>query len=273
VALWKRLRRNARTLGISLGCLACVIVLGVLFSDNGFADFMITILTLVFIVTLIAGLAGLNRTGWLYRMLHRHEWSVYDFTDLSIRENMPVTMTLKTPGGGAARYPIRFSRNSRVETLRGIVVPQVWFVGDPERGHGVMTPAGGGEMFRTRPNPLRVATARKPAKPRKVKQLTPAQQRRLAARQAKAAERNRARRAKLAAQAEARAAKLAEYRKKHPAKPAKPRDHRVARGDTLVSIAQKYSCDTKSLAKANGIKAPRYAVHAGQKLKLSGSRE
>ncbi len=53
----------------------------------------------------------------------------------------------------------------------------------------------------------------------------------------------------------------------------RPREHRVSRGDTLVSIAQKYSCDTKSLAKANGIKAPRYAVHAGQKLKLSGCRE
>ncbi|WP_242106915.1 transglycosylase SLT domain-containing protein [Luteimonas aquatica] len=52
-----------------------------------------------------------------------------------------------------------------------------------------------------------------------------------------------------------------------------PREHRVARGDTLVSIAQRYSCDTKSLAKANGIKGPRYAVHAGQRLTLSGCRQ
>ena len=48
----------------------------------------------------------------------------------------------------------------------------------------------------------------------------------------------------------------------------KPREHRVDRGDTLVGIAQEYSCDTKSLAKANGLKAPRYAIRPGQRLKL-----
>lgn len=50
----------------------------------------------------------------------------------------------------------------------------------------------------------------------------------------------------------------------------KPREHRVSRGDTLVSIAQRYSCDTKSLAQANEIKAPRYAIRPGQRLKLEG---
>lgn len=55
-------------------------------------------------------------------------------------------------------------------------------------------------------------------------------------------------------------------------KPAKPRQYTVARGDTLVSIAQKFECDTKSLAKNNGIKAPRYAIQPGQKLKLEGCR-
>ncbi|MGH8033450.1 MAG: transglycosylase SLT domain-containing protein [Luteimonas sp.] len=51
-----------------------------------------------------------------------------------------------------------------------------------------------------------------------------------------------------------------------------PRQHRVSRGDTLVSIAQKYACDTKSLAKANAIKAPRYAIQPGQQLRLQGCR-
>ncbi len=50
----------------------------------------------------------------------------------------------------------------------------------------------------------------------------------------------------------------------------KPRAHKVAKSETLVSIAQKYQCDTKSLAKANGIKAPAYKVKAGQRLKLEG---
>jgi membrane-bound lytic murein transglycosylase D len=49
-----------------------------------------------------------------------------------------------------------------------------------------------------------------------------------------------------------------------------PREHRVARGDTLVSISRRYSCDTKVLARANGLKAPRYAIRQGQRLKLEG---
>jgi membrane-bound lytic murein transglycosylase D len=53
----------------------------------------------------------------------------------------------------------------------------------------------------------------------------------------------------------------------------KPREHRVVRGDTLVSIAQKYQCDTGDLAKANGIKAPRFMVRPGQRVKLDGCRE
>jgi membrane-bound lytic murein transglycosylase D len=38
----------------------------------------------------------------------------------------------------------------------------------------------------------------------------------------------------------------------------------------LVSIAQRYSCDTKSLAKANALKSPRYMIRPGQRLKLEG---
>lgn len=55
-----------------------------------------------------------------------------------------------------------------------------------------------------------------------------------------------------------------------PAKPAKATEHVVARGDTLVSIAQTYACDTKTLAKANAVKAPRYNIQPGQRLKLTG---
>ncbi|TYT25142.1 transglycosylase SLT domain-containing protein [Luteimonas viscosa] len=54
--------------------------------------------------------------------------------------------------------------------------------------------------------------------------------------------------------------------------PAQPQTHRVARGDTLVAIAQRYQCDTKVLAAANGLRAPRYLVRQGQRLKLEGCR-
>jgi membrane-bound lytic murein transglycosylase D len=55
-----------------------------------------------------------------------------------------------------------------------------------------------------------------------------------------------------------------------PTPAAQPREHRVARGDTLVSISRRYSCDTKVLAKANDLEAPRYAIRQGQKLELEG---
>ena len=57
-----------------------------------------------------------------------------------------------------------------------------------------------------------------------------------------------------------------------PAKPKAARSHRVARGETLVAIAQRYQCDTKALAAANGLRAPRYMLQQGQRLKLEGCR-
>jgi len=50
------------------------------------------------------------------------------------------------------------------------------------------------------------------------------------------------------------------------------RSYRVAKGDTLGRIAQKHGCDVKSLAKANGLKAPGYSVRQGQQLRLDGCK-
>jgi membrane-bound lytic murein transglycosylase D len=55
-----------------------------------------------------------------------------------------------------------------------------------------------------------------------------------------------------------------------PSRTDQPRVHRVDRGDTLVSIARRYQCDTGKLARANGLDAPRYAIRQGQRLKLEG---
>ena len=49
-----------------------------------------------------------------------------------------------------------------------------------------------------------------------------------------------------------------------------PRRHKVERGDTLVSIARRYSCDVRGLAEANRLKAPKYAVRLGQQIELKG---
>ena len=56
------------------------------------------------------------------------------------------------------------------------------------------------------------------------------------------------------------------------AAPAPPptRTHRVARGDTLGRIAQRYGCEVPVLAQANGLQAPAYALRQGQTLKLEG---
>jgi membrane-bound lytic murein transglycosylase D len=55
-------------------------------------------------------------------------------------------------------------------------------------------------------------------------------------------------------------------------KAAPVRTYRVARGDTLGRIAQKHDCDLKSLARANGLKAPAYCVRPGQTIKLEGCK-
>lgn len=61
-------------------------------------------------------------------------------------------------------------------------------------------------------------------------------------------------------------------------KPAAPkakqgRDYRVAKGDTLGRISQRFQCDLKKLAGANGLKAPAYSVRPGQTLKLESCKK
>ena len=53
-------------------------------------------------------------------------------------------------------------------------------------------------------------------------------------------------------------------------KPRAARQHKVERGDTLMSISRKYDCQIGELAKANALKAPRYTVRPGQRIKLQG---
>ena len=60
--------------------------------------------------------------------------------------------------------------------------------------------------------------------------------------------------------------------RKPAARPAPVRTHTVKRGDNLGAIARKYSCDMPQLARANGLRAPAYALKPGQKLKLEGCR-
>ncbi|MFC7301583.1 transglycosylase SLT domain-containing protein [Cognatiluteimonas weifangensis] len=55
--------------------------------------------------------------------------------------------------------------------------------------------------------------------------------------------------------------------------PMQPRRYSVQRGETLTAIARKFQCSTGELARANDIKAPRYAIRPGQRLKLEGCRQ
>jgi membrane-bound lytic murein transglycosylase D len=51
------------------------------------------------------------------------------------------------------------------------------------------------------------------------------------------------------------------------------REYRVAKGDTLGRISQRFQCDLKKLARANKLKAPAYSVRPGQELKLESCRK
>ena len=57
------------------------------------------------------------------------------------------------------------------------------------------------------------------------------------------------------------------------AKPAKdkrtPSHYSVRKGETLGAIADRFECDLRELARDNALKAPRYALHPGQRLKLA----
>ena len=57
-----------------------------------------------------------------------------------------------------------------------------------------------------------------------------------------------------------------------PAAPAKPKTYKVQRGETLSSIARKFGCELRDVAKANKLKAPKYAIKPGQSLKLEGCK-
>ena len=54
------------------------------------------------------------------------------------------------------------------------------------------------------------------------------------------------------------------------AKAKQVRSYKVGKGDTLGRIAEKYRCDLKALARANGLKAPAYALRPGQTINLRG---
>ena len=58
-----------------------------------------------------------------------------------------------------------------------------------------------------------------------------------------------------------------------PAAPAKQKTYKVQRGETLSSIARRFGCDLRDVAKANKLKAPKYAIKPGQSLKLEGCKE
>ncbi|WP_312371687.1 LysM domain-containing protein, partial [Stenotrophomonas sp.] len=55
-----------------------------------------------------------------------------------------------------------------------------------------------------------------------------------------------------------------------PARRPAVRTYKVAKGDTLGRIASRFQCDVPALARANGLRAPAYALRQGQTLRLEG---
>ncbi len=48
------------------------------------------------------------------------------------------------------------------------------------------------------------------------------------------------------------------------------RTYKVVKGDTLGRVASRFQCEVAALARANGLRAPAYAIKPGQSLKLEG---
>jgi len=55
-----------------------------------------------------------------------------------------------------------------------------------------------------------------------------------------------------------------------PVSEARVRSHRVKKGETLGGIARQHRCNVRTLAAANNIRAPRYLLRVGQRLRLEG---
>jgi hypothetical protein len=147
VALWRRVRRGVRPLVATLtGAIAWAIVPPVVGLSNGFADVMLLLLGLGGIGALAYASGSLRRTWMFWRLLRRHEWTVYAVEYLRVYRT-PITMTLVDSGG--ERYPIKIRGTANTAYLLGMVHPEVWFIGDPA-GRGLLTVAGGGEIMRTR---------------------------------------------------------------------------------------------------------------------------
>ena len=54
--------------------------------------------------------------------------------------------------------------------------------------------------------------------------------------------------------------------------PAKTKTHTVKRGETLSAIVRRFDCSLAAVAKANKLKAPKYAITPGQRLTLQGCK-
>jgi hypothetical protein len=139
---------------------------------------------------LIGAVAGLVAVGQMWILLARHPWQTYGCTSMYIGEGAvgPVKLTAKDPRQQTDHH-LLFQASRRRDTLRGMILREVWIAGDPAK-RGVLVMAGGGELFVAHRDRLwyrsQLATARraarraarppkpaKPAKPAKVRQLSP----------------------------------------------------------------------------------------------------
>jgi hypothetical protein len=217
VALWRRWRGSLRLFGVSAVALAVAIIdASVLDVTRGFGAFVLVVAIIIAAVTLLAAAVGTLRTARIAMRLRRGPWIVYAATDVRIPQDLPIAITMTL--GGPGRYPVRIRNSGRAKSLRGMIRPEVWFVGDPAK-RGILTLSGGGEMVWTRPNPVvphkvkprKPVPPPKPPKPRKVKPISPEKAQRLAVKDA-------ARRAKIAARVKAQT----EKQKTKPPQPPKP---------------------------------------------------
>jgi hypothetical protein len=227
------LRRGIRALrwaGIGLVLLIPTIAATVIWPDMpggaGFAVFAVMVVGAYMLVYSVFRTIGVMR---LWTTMRRHPWRVFScqLPARRIEGSLVLVLTHKKES-----YAVRTPGTEHTQAIWRMPRPEVWFVGDPH-GRGVLTPAGGPELFITHPTRSAKVANRAVRKPKRTgpgpfRALFPKRPPSAAALQRRAARADRrkaadqARRQKFAERAKARQAKAAARRAANPPKPRKP---------------------------------------------------
>ncbi len=165
IALWRRtlVRLRIGAIATAVG-LAGVAAAGISGSWNAYTAVPI----LAASALLLGCAASAARIAVLWRRLTRAPWTVYECQSIRMPDGFPISMVLVDRESGSTFW-VKIRQSRRSEVMRGMTRPEVWLAHYTSR-RGILTVAGGGEMFvaRTVRNPPvapRILPQRSPGSP------------------------------------------------------------------------------------------------------------